>query len=260
MNLKVYLDIIFIINLFFDFLLLFTTKKILKKQTRKYGLIFSSLIGALSIFTFFLKLNNLELFIFKIIISILMILTCFKYKNIKNFLSNLLTLYTASIFLGGFLYFINNNFSYKKEGLFFYHNGYSINIILIIILTPLILFIYKKEKKKEEVYNKLYEVKIKLKNGKKIKLNAFLDTGCILKDPYLNRPIIITNKIKELELENYILVPFKTIINNSLIKCYEIDHIEIEGKIKTKILLGISPSPTLINGLECIIGTNILED
>mgnify|MGYP004467890345 CR=1 FL=1 len=43
------------------------------------------------------------------------------------------------------MYFLNMNFSYKQEGLIFYHNSYSINIIMIIILTPIILYIYKKE-------------------------------------------------------------------------------------------------------------------
>lgn len=259
MNLKIYLDVIFLINLFFDFLLLFTTKKILKKQTRKYGIFLGSIIGALSIFLLFININNLELFILKIIISIIMILVSFRFINIKDFITTTLTLYIVSIFLGGFMYFLNMNFSYKQEGLIFYHNSYSINIIMIIILTPIILYIYIKEVSKEKKYRGQYDITITLKNKDTIKTKAFLDTGCTLKDPYLNRPIIILKRLKEIEEENYILVPFNTIIKKSLIKCYEIDHIEIEGKVKKKILIGISPSPNLMNDKECIIGKNILE-
>ena len=259
MNLKIYLDIIFLINFFFDFLLLFATKKILKRKPRKYGLSIGAIIGSLSIFLLFIKLINIELFILKIIISIIMIQLSFPFKNIKYFITNIITLYTTSIFLGGFLYFINMNFSYKQEGIIFFYNGYSINIIIMIILTPLILYLYIKEKKDIKKYKELYNIKIVLKNKKEIEKNAFLDTGCTLKDPYLNRPIIIVKELKELEKENYIIVPFNTIIKKSLIKCYEIDHIEIEGQIKRKILLGISPSPTLMNNIDCIIGKNILE-
>ena len=44
--------------------------------------------------------------------------------------------------LGGFLYFLNVQFSYKQEGLVFYHDGLSINFIFLLIFSPLILYIY----------------------------------------------------------------------------------------------------------------------
>ena len=114
---KVYIDLVLLLNLFFDFLLLFSVNYILKRRVRLYRLVLGSIIGSLSTLLLFMTITSLELFIYKLVISVLMILTTFDYKNIKYTLKNILYLYIISIFLGGFLYIINNQFSYSKKGL-----------------------------------------------------------------------------------------------------------------------------------------------
>jgi len=255
---KIYLDVIFLINFGFDFLLLFSVRKILRRNVKFKRLILASLIGALSIFLLFIKINNITLFLFKLVISILMILIAFSFRNLKYTLKNLLYLYILSIVLGGALYFINCSFSYKQEGIIFYHNGLSINIIILIMISPFILYTYIKESKNLKMkYNQLYEMNVTLKNKKNISLTAFLDTGNSLKDPFLKRPIIVTN---EIDISgNYILVPFSTILNESFLKCYEVEKVYIKGLGEVKnVLLGISPKPIKMEGVDCIIGTNVL--
>ena len=95
-----------------------------------------------------------------------MILTAFSYKNFKYTFDNFIYLYVISIFLGGFLYFLNTSFSYKNVGLIFFHNGLSINIIFIIIASPIILILYiKNNKKLKEEYSKKYKVSITYKES-----------------------------------------------------------------------------------------------
>ena len=255
---KLYLDLIFFLNFSFDFILLYTVKKILRRNTKIKRLVLAAFIGALSIFLLFLKTNNFILFLFKIFISIIMIIISFSYKDIHYTFKNLIYLYIVSIVLGGSLYFLNCSFSYKNEGIIFYHNGLSINVIVLFMISPFILYTYIKESKSLKTkYNQLYELKITLKNKKDIHLTAFLDTGNTLKDPFLKRPIIITNKI---DIKgNYILVPFYTILNESYLKCYEIEKAYIKGIGEVKnVLLGISPKPIVMEGVDCIIGPNIL--
>ena len=74
-----------------------------------------------------------------------MILVTFKFKNIRYTLKNIVYLYITSIVLGGCLYLLNIEFSYKQVGLVFYHNGLSINFIVLILASPIILFIYVKQ-------------------------------------------------------------------------------------------------------------------
>lgn len=240
---KMYIDLIILINFFFDFLLLIAVSLILKRKVKLYRIILGALIGAISIISLFINFNSITLFLFKVIISIVMILITFSFKNIKYTFDNLLYLYLVSIILGGFLYFVNNSFSYKNKGLIFFHNGFSINIILIIILTPIFIYFYIKNLNKLKEKNTLnYNVEITFLNNKKINVTGFLDTGNDLIDPYKKRPIIVINK--EL-LNGYkpkcILVPCITVNKEEMIKCFRIKNLIINNKkINKECLVAIS--------------------
>lgn len=259
---KIYLDLVLFINFSFDLILLLTVALTLKRNIKIIRLIIGSLIGSLSVLLLFIKINSIELFVFKIFISIIMILITFGYKNLKYTIKNLSYLYISSIILGGFLYLLNIEFSYKKEGIVFYHNGLSINFILLLIISPLILYLYIKQNKElKNNYSYYHKIDIYYKD-RILNLNSYLDTGNKLKDPYLNLPIIIINKniIKEKDIDNYILVSINTINNNSLIKCIKPDKVNIDGiELKKNILIGLSPLKIKMEGIDCIIGQTILE-
>ena len=131
---KLYLDVIFFLNFAFDFILLMATSMILRRNVKIRRLLLGGLVGGMSIFILFLKINSFELFLLKIIISIVMVLTTFNFKDVRYTLKNLYYLYTVSIILGGFLYFLNVQFSYKQEGLIFYFSGLSVNYVLLMIM------------------------------------------------------------------------------------------------------------------------------
>lgn len=259
----IYLDLIFLLNLFLDFLLLLTVSILLKRNAKIIRVFIGSFIGALSIFTLFIKINSLELFFIKFFISIFMILISFGYKNIKYTFDNIIYLYLVSVILGGVLYMINDSIAYKSIGLIFFHNGFSINILIIIILSPIILFLYLKQSAKlKEEYSKRYEVNITFLNKKKLNLTGFLDTGNNLYDPYKKRPIILINK----ELLNgynprYILVPIMTVKDNSLLKCFKIKEIVVNGKkIEDEVLVGISDNNFKIEGVDLLLHKQIVKE
>lgn len=260
---KLYLDLLFLLNFSFDAILLLCTSYILKRNVSFKRILLGAFVGALSIFILFFKINNIQLFFIKIMISILMNFATFSYRNIKYTIKNIIFLYIVSIFLGGALYLINIEHSYKHEGIIFYHNPFSINIIILIIITPLILYIYIKQLKSLKTdYTNYYKVDLILKNNKKIKLVGFLDTGNKLVDPYLKRPIIVVdeNKIKNLTIDNYIYVPVNTVVGKDFIKCIPIKEIYINNKkIKKKVLLGICRNKIKLDGIECILSVKILE-
>ena len=258
---KIYLDIVIIINFFFDFLLLFSVSYILKRNTKIHRLIIGSLIGGVSLLSLFINMTSFELFLYKVIISILMIFISFGYKDIKYFINNIIYLYINSIILGGFLYFINNMFSYKTIGLIFINNGYSLNLLLVFLLTPLIIFLYiKNTKKLKENYSKYYKTKIVFLNGKSVNITGFLDTGNNLYDPYKKRPIIIINNgILNDYKPKYILVPVKTINKTSMMKCFKIKDIYINNiKVKINCLVGISDNNFNIDGVDLLLHSKLI--
>ncbi|HIT38190.1 MAG TPA: sigma-E processing peptidase SpoIIGA [Candidatus Onthousia faecipullorum] len=258
---KVYLDLIFFINFMFDLLLLMTVSIECKVFSKKRRLLISSFLGSLSTFLLFLPLNNFSLFLFKVVISIIMIFVGFKISSKELFFSLIKSLYGNSIILGGLIYFLNNQFSYKQKGFIFIHDGTSLNLIIILISSPIIFYLYHKtmtdEKKKRDL---LHKVSIKCKRGT-ITTLGFLDTGNNIKDPYKKRGVILINSSEiNLSLEESILVPFKTVESNSLLRCIEIEELRIDDNlIKKKYLLGVSPKNIEIKGASCIL-PNIIEE
>lgn len=264
-KMKIYLDLIMILNFVFDFLLLLSTSIILRRNISINRIILGAFIGGLSILFLFIKINSIQLFFFKIMISILMIIISFGFKDIRYFCKNLCFFYMASIILGGFLYFLNIQFSYKNNGIVFFNNGLSVNVIFLIIFSPIIIYIYIKQcKSLKNNYANYYRADLYLNSNHVIKLNAFLDTGNKLIDPYQKRPIILVNK-KDLifDIKDYktILVPYETVNDKGLLKCIKVNKIDIEGVgIKTKFLVGIMDDKISIDGVNCILNYRLLEE
>ena len=252
---KIYLDLVFLLNFFFDFLLLYGTSKILKEMVPIKRLVLGSVVASLSVFLLFIKLNSVSLFLIKVIISIGIILTTF---GKRNFIKNISYFYLLSIVLGGSLYLLNISFTYRNQGILFINNGLSINFILLIIVSPIIIFCYVKEHiLYKNTYGNIYEVLI-IKNNKKYKLMGLLDTGNRLKDPYKGRSVILVNNDILME-GDIVYVPYKALNTTGVIKCYKVDKVIVEEKEFSNCLVGISKDKITIDGVECIL-PNIFKE
>ena len=238
---RVYLDIIFIINFIFDFISLLGTSLILKRNTKLYKIIFGSLLGELSILTLFIRFNSIELILFKILLSILLIFIVFGFYDIKRFSTNLYYFYLFELLLGGLLYMVRSN-----------------NIFIEILMG--IIFIYffiKNIKRLKNNYNKYISIRLDINNNT-YKLNAFLDTGNKLKDPYLSSPIIIINNNK-FNLNGDILVPYNTCNTSGLLRCIRGSNLYVNNKkINKKFLIGLSNNINL-DGVDCIFNEELME-
>lgn len=258
-----YLDLIWFINFSFDLLLVLTVAFILKRHISIIRMIVSALIGSLSIFLLFISLSSLSLFFYKVIISFIMIFIAFGFKSIHYFLVNTITLYVTSMFLGGTLYSLNIQFSYKHNGIIFFFNGISINIVIVLILTPLLLyFYYKTYKFKKDKYNKYHYITINFLNNITIKTTGYLDTGNQLYDPYFHKPIILVEEelIPEDLLGNNILIPFDTINNHSLLECIKVESIFINGiGEKRDVYIGVIKEKLKLDGISCILHPKLFE-
>ena len=238
----IYIDELIILNFIIDFLILKTTSKILKINTTTLRIVISSIFGEISLLYLFIKLNNIKLSIFKLLIGIIMNIIAFKYNDLKEFIRNLMYFYMFSFFLGGTLYYL------KIESLVKYQ--------YYLLLIPFIMNILKVlTYNLKNIISLRHKVTIYLKNGKVLYLNGYMDTGNTLKDPYTNKNVIIINK--EID-ENYFLVPYKTIDNTSLIKCFKPKKIYIDGLGERKdIIVGITNKK--FKGFNCLLNYNLME-
>lgn len=261
---RIYVDLVLVLNFVFDLILLLVVAYILRRNVKNYRLILGGIMGSLSTLLLFLEINSLELFLFKVLISITMNSISFGYRNIKYTIKNLSYFYLVSIILGGFLYFLNITFSYKNNGLVFYNKGLSANFIFLIIFSPIILSLYSHQVKElKNNYSNYYKVNLSL-NNYHLKLNAYLDTGNKLIDPYLKRPVFILNKKKmiyDINEFKMVLVPYKTITNSGMLRCIIANKMEIKGVGSySNVLIGISEEEIKMDGIDMILNSKIQEE
>lgn len=247
----VYIDLVCIINFIYDFLILLTVSFTLKRNRKIYYYILSSLIGVLSIFLLFLKINNIVLFLLKILISVIMVIVAFGYKSIKYTISNIIYFYMTSIVLAGFLYLIKGN-SYN----------FNLNYIVLLIIGPIILFIYYKSNKKlKNTYSDYYKIKIVFDNIE-YNLVSFYDNGNNLKDPISRKSIIIVENSRLEKIYNIrspVYVPVITVKGTHLMKCFKPSYIILNDKKIYNYLIGES-SIKFSDGVECLLNKSLKED
>ena len=246
---KVYIDLLFILNFIYDFLLLMTISVTLKRNTLLKRLLFGSLFGGLSTFIILIPINKYILLILKIILGLIMIIITYGYKSIKYFIDNIIYLYMTSVILAGFLYFLKIEFN-------------NLSYIIILLISPVILYLYIKEQRKlKEIVNFYKKVIINFKNNKILELNGFIDSGNKLIDPVTNKYIILVNKKKLKGIYNirspmYVVV--STVNKTSLLECISIKNIVIDNKVYTNYLLGLTDSE--FKDFDCLLNYHIMEE
>ena len=206
---KIYIELVILINFIIDFILLFGICILLRRQTNLKRIILSSLVGSITIIVNYYNISNYYLLFIKIFISLIMVIICFKYKNIKYTFKNLFYLYTLSIFLGGSMYLVSTSIIQKYSELSFLKNGVYSNLFVLVILSPLIIFIYVKEFKNIKTkYNNYYNIDIYFKIENNIlKDVAFDGEACAISTSATSIMLknIIGKTIEEIKiiLDNY---------------------------------------------------------
>ena len=250
----VYVDLLVIQDLFMNYIVLITTGIILNRMTKFKRVFLSSIIGTIPLIFLFLDIDKTIIFIINFCFSIVMAIIAYKYEDIIYTFKNTIYMYFSSIFMAGSIYLINTNFLPKINNCFF-------NVIILSATSSIVTFVYVKSVKNIKInYSNYYKVDIYFKDKPKLSLNAFLDTGNFLKDPYSHKPIILVNKnLIDLTNEKIILVPYHTIDNESLIKCFSPIKIYID-KIGycQKVLIGLIDEVN-IDGADCILNKTLLE-
>ena len=251
---NIYLDILFMINLIYDFLILNTVNIVLRRNVKIKYIFIGSLVGSLSILTLFIpSINNI---LFTIILSIIMTITSFGYKDIIYLKNNILYFYMISVIFGGFLYLINlkiNNFYNQYD---YYNRKVLINFIGIVIFGIIVYFLYLYTYKNNNInHNNYYDIKVSLDN-KLHNITGFYDSGNLIKDPYKNKPVILINKeILTCDIKNKspIYVPCKMINNDILIECYKPSLLIINNKVINNCLIGLWSNNNFYDGIDALI-------
>lgn len=243
---RVYIDLVFVLNVYLDFLILLITSLILKRNVSIKRIFLGSIIGGLTIVLLFFELSNFLLFIFKIFFSVFMVLGTFSYRDFKYFINNLVYLYLTSIVLGGGLYLLELEVNFN-------------NIVLVIIFSVLILYLYFKEINKLKYnYNNYLKVEVEYKK-KKFNYVGYIDSGNKLSDQYKKRPIsLIYSKDIEYSYEDLILVPYETASGSGVLRCIKV-NMKIDDREYSNSLIGFMDKEIRIDGVDIILNNEFIN-
>ena len=250
----IYLDLVVLIDLLTNYLVMISTGIVLIRKTKFKRVFLSSVIGCISLVFLFMGINKIELFIINILISIIMSIIAFNYKDISYTIKNILYMYFISIFLSGGIYLINTNFFPKL-------NNQIISFIILITISPILTIIYLKSFKRiKEINSNYYQVDIYLKDKPMFTVNGYLDTGNKLSDQYTGKPIILISKKNfDYKPKKIIFVPYNTIDNHGMLSCFSPEKINIHGiGIRKKVLIALIEEVPIENA-QCILNKKLLE-
>ena len=194
----IYIDIVLIENLIMNYIILLATGIVAKIQIKHIRLIIASLLGA--IYTVISYMKVLEIysnFLLKLLLSIIIIYIAYNPQRMRKMWKMLLIFYMVSFVFGGaafaLIYFIKPQDIIMRNGLFL--GTYPLKTVILgaIVAFSLIIGTFKILKSKISKKDIICSIEINL-NNKKIKTNALIDTGNMLKEPFSNTPVVVIEK------------------------------------------------------------------
>jgi len=201
MELTIYWDVLLIINLVMNYLLLWTTGRLVNIDYKIWRLILSAVVGtAYTILMLFPQLQNWNNIIIYFLISILMVIIAYFPLRIRRFIQALgyfylITFLAAGILMAGYNLNLQSQFTELNEGFNLSIQDTWIFLIGIIFLGVLGKFSWRLFQGQVSMDNFLTSLIIKF-DDEELEVNAYVDTGNQLRDPLTNLPVIII----ELEL------------------------------------------------------------
>ena len=246
-----YVDIIFLENVFMNSIILLATGIILKDKTKIIRNLISSSIGA--VYAIIIYTSHIELYsniFLKIMLSLVIVYISFKPQNTKSMLKHIIIFYLTSFTFGGvafaLLYFVRPQDILFQNGVL--AGTYPIKMILAggIVGFAIVVISFKNIKGKLNKKDMYCNVKLCERENKKV-ITAIIDTGNFLKDPITKIPVIVA-EINSLDG----LFPSEILHNASkIINGGDIDLGEYASKIR------VIPFKSLGNDNGLLLGIKI---
>lgn len=268
MDKVIYIDVLIVQNLAMNFFLLYFLSRVSNNITKWWKIFIAAFVG--SLYVLVLLLPNLHMFysfIFKVLVSFIMIFLAFTPKELKKFIKLTLIFYTEAFMLGGgiigLFYLIYGDINSLDSAFLLSKISPEFIVISSIVTT---LFV----KVGFDVFDSYFleeDCKVELEvyiEGKSCIINGFIDTGNHLKDPsngskvvvsYLNvlKDIIPIEKLRNFDINNsdnnlddsilsrVKMIPYKAVgVEYGMLTGIKTDIIIAKNKNKVKVNKGVT--------------------
>jgi stage II sporulation protein GA (sporulation sigma-E factor processing peptidase) len=280
----IYIEQVLIDNMVVNYFLLWFCSALLGQEKSKARLVFASFVGTAFAFVFPLfELSQYISIFLKISLGALIILTAFKYKNLRQFVTNFVTFVIATFLLGGVvLGLIVNLFSdFQMQGnSLSYTSSIPIGVFLLFgfllfkVFYDLVLYVQSKG----SLASMSFDLLVHYKNNI-IKIKAFLDTGNLLVDSKTKLPIIVVNfsafkDILALETEDFLLGNYniknsryqkiETANKQGKMLLFEVDKVVINNQKLNRTIPNAVLGLSMVNfskstGCQALIGFDLVK-
>ncbi len=207
MQITIYFDIIFLINLIANFMILLLTGLIAKKKLKLWRMVIGSMFAATLLLVFLLIptwLTGWKGVITTIGISMGTVAIAYWEKNFPFFRIWFLST-TIMVLVGGVMNYLRYIFCFSVLQMLTWLLLLCISSVCIVFF---LLFIQRTDKKKKDIY--LIQIKHR---GEMILETVYMDTGNMLIDPLFQKPVVILSEVavKKLlrEEEKKVIVKYK---------------------------------------------------
>ena len=245
-----YVDIIFLENIFMNSIILLATGVILKTRTIIWRNLISSIIG--SIYAIIIYVSHIEIYsnvFLKIILSCAIVYIAFKPPNIKSFFKHIAIFYLTSFTFGGvafaLLYFVRPQDILFQDGVLI--GTYPIKIILAGGIIGFVIITISFKNIKGKLNRKDMYCTLKIYSEDKVAvIKAIVDTGNFLREPITKTPVVIV------ENEKLVDVFPSSILNNitNIINGNDVDLGEFSARIRAIPFKSLGRENGLILGIK----------
>lgn len=191
----IYIDVLFVVNMFINYFLLLISSKIAKTSSNRGRILFSSVLGGLyCVFSFMSKLSVFEDIFFKVLITLLMSLIAFKFLSFSHFLRCSTVFLTVGFLFGGIVYgvyFLTKPTIMNVKNSAIYLHISPVLLITCSATTYILVLIFSYFLKPQQIpSNNTYCVTITYRENS-IYAQGFVDTGNKLTDIFTDYPVIL---------------------------------------------------------------------
>ncbi|MBQ8545897.1 MAG: sigma-E processing peptidase SpoIIGA [Clostridia bacterium] len=265
-ELILYADVLFAINFSMDFLALFICSIILHKKLLRKRIVIAALLGGLfGVFEVILPINQILSILLSVLVAFFMCLIAFFEKSAKRIIITNLMYWGVSAGLGGvmsLLYSILNKLLAEVIANYSQTTAYNgARFFIIAAITAIVSIIFsriftsKKDVSSTEITVRLDEIDFKM--------NALCDSGNMLCDPILSKPVILVScesKIGKIitskEDKRKRFIPYSDVSSSGILKGIIPEMVKIGDNIVDAVIAPIEKKD--FAGYEALVPSKLL--
>lgn len=243
MDYEIYIDVFAVTNFGMDLLALFLTNVFLGRERRIRTLIFPSLLGSVAGVLLFFLLNDYGVYsiLIHFLVNPCMVWLAYRETSKRQFLEDWGVTYLVVLLAGGIMQWIYHTL---------FHGRFQMAAMGLTVFIGLIAAAFWHYR--NAVGARIYEVRLCL-GAETVTLRAYYDTGNLLIDPYVKRPVsIVSSDVSESlllrEKGRGRLIPYASLgENHGLIEVYTLEKMLI---YKGKRVIAVEPAVIGVTGKQ----------